>query len=168
MGVERQAESVTGTQLDWLVVANAARARVYERDAVQGAMRERLSQVHEAGRAKGAELGRGRPGRVRKGVMSTAFESHTDPRERERARFARALAEALEREAAGHRMAGLVLLASNPFLGEIRAALGPAARAVLKGAWPVDLTGLQGAELEHRVSQLLHLHLQGTRGPTAS
>ncbi|MCZ8233964.1 MAG: host attachment protein [Inhella sp.] len=168
MGLERQVEAATVPALDWLVVANAAWARVYERDAAQGAMRERFSKVHEEGRAQGGALGRGRPGRVRKGVMSTAFEPHTHPRERERTRFARALAALLEREAVGHRMAGLVLLVSNPFLGDLRAALGPASRAVLKGAWPVDVTGLQGAELEHRVSQLLHLHLQPLGGGSAS
>lgn len=142
-------------RLAWLVIANAARARVFERDDANGAIREIDDLVHPASRAKEAALGTHPPGRVRKGVASTAFEPHTEPHARERARFAHELARKLEDAALARRMPDLVLIASNPFLGKLKAALGPAAGAILKASVVGDLTLLQGAELEHRVSQLL-------------
>ncbi len=95
---------------------------------------------------------RDRPGRVRKGAASTAFEPHTAPRARERTHFAHELAQMLEAAALARRMPGLVLLASNPFLGDLKAALGPAAAALLKACMAVDLRLLQGSDLEHRVN----------------
>lgn len=141
--------------LDWLVIANAARARIFERDGDNGALREIADPVHPASREKEAAMGRDRPGRVYKGAASTAFEPHTAPRARERARFAHELARMLEDAAQARRMPGLVLMASNPFLGELKAALGPAAAAVLKAGIAVDLTGLQSSELEHHVGKVL-------------
>jgi len=145
-------------ELDWLVVANAARARVFERHDASGAMREIADAVHPDGREKDGALGRDRPGRVRKGAASTAFDSHTAPHVRERTHFAHELAQMLEAAALARRMPGLVLMASNPFLGDLKAALGPAAAALLKASMAVDLTLLQGSDLEHRVNMLLREH----------
>ena len=141
--------------LDWLVLANAARARVFERDSGTGAMREVADAVHPDSREKVAALSRDRPGHAFKGQASTAFEPHTGPKVRERHEFAKELAHTLEAAAQAHRMAGLVLMASDPFLGDLKAALGPAAAAALKASLPVDLTSLQGADLEHHVSKAL-------------
>lgn len=150
-----QAPPAPRLPLPWVVVANAARARIFERDAENNAMREIASRVHAASRLKGAELATDRPGRARKGVASTAFEPHTLPREREQTRFAHELASELEQAALAHRLPGWALLASNPFLGELRSALGPAARRLLNISVALDLTALQGGELEHRVEEAL-------------
>lgn len=139
--------------LDWIVVANAARARIFERDDENQALREIADLVHAQSRQKASELGTDRPGRVRKSDASTAFSPHPELRTREHQRFAHELANVLEEAALAHRMPGLVLLASNPFLGELKAELGDAARRVLKHAAPVDLTTYQHAELERRVTQ---------------
>ena len=141
--------------LDWLVIANASRARIFERDEDNSALREITDKVHPEAREKKGALDRDRPGRVHKGVMSTAFEPHTTPRERERTEFAHELAQVLEQAAVARRMRGLVLLASNPFLGALKAELGPTARTFLRGQFPVDLTSLQGSELEHHVTKVL-------------
>ncbi len=141
--------------LDWIVVANSARARVFERDGENQALREIADHVHPASRQKAAELGGDRPGRARKGDASTAFAPHTDVRERERHRFAREVAQMLEEAALAKRMPGLVLLASDSFLGELKAALGDATRRLLKRSAPVDLTSFQHAELEQRVSRAI-------------
>lgn len=158
MTVNRPPLDPPPARLGWLVTANAARARVFERDDDNGAMREIADRVHPASREKGATLGRDRPGHAYKGQASTAFEPPADPRARERAHFAQELAQWLEDAVRTRRPSGLVLLASNPFLGELRAALGPAARPLLKASIALDLTALQGSELEHRVSQVLSEH----------
>ncbi len=152
--------------LDWWVVANAARARIFERDEGSGALREIADAVHPASREKESALGREQPGRVRKGEMSTALEPRTAPRLRERELFAREVARMLEDAAVAHRMPGLVLLASNPFLGELKARLGPSARALLKAGIATDLTSLQAADLEHRLRQIWAEHVaEGTAPP---
>ena len=141
--------------LDWVVVANAARARIFERDEENQALREIADRVHTPSRQKAAELASDRPGHVMKSDTSTAFAPHTDPREREHQRFAHEVAQLLEDAALSNRMPGLVLLASNPFLGELKAALGDAAQRVLKHSAPVDLTSYQHAELEQRVTRAI-------------
>jgi protein required for attachment to host cells len=138
-----------------VVVANAARARLFERDGENGALRELASMVHPQTRMKGQALGHDRPGRAHKGEASTAFPPHTDPRRKEHTEFARELAQRLEEAALEHRFAHVSVLASNPFLGELKAQLGAATQHLLQAAVALDLTPLAGAELEQRVGQVL-------------
>lgn len=141
--------------LDWIVVANAARARIFERDEDTQVLREIADLVHTPSRQKASTLGDDRPGRARKSEASTAFAPHTALLEREHQRFAHEVAQLLETSALDHGMPGLVLLASNPFLGELKAALGDAARKLLKRSAPVDLTTFHDRDLEHRVTRAL-------------
>ncbi|MDO9094248.1 MAG: host attachment protein [Rubrivivax sp.] len=142
--------------LDWVVVANAARARIFERDDENQALREIADRVHTPSRQKASDLESDRPGKVRKSDASTAFAPHTDPREREHQRFAHEVAQLLEEAALAQRMPGWVLLASNPFLGELKAELGDAGKRLLKHSVPVDLTTYQHAELEQRVTRAIN------------
>lgn len=144
-----------GPALDWLLIANAARARCFVRDADNGAMREERSFVHPASRLKGQALGHDRGGKVHKSVASTQFAPHTDPHDKEHAVFARELADFLERAALAQQYPGLSLIASAAFLGALRAQLGPATHKRLRQSVSLDLTACEGAELEHRVTQAL-------------
>jgi len=140
---------------EWVLVANSARARLFERDAENGALREMAAFVHPLSRARGTELMDDRPGQAMKGVAHTQYEPPTDPHQREQHKFAHELAQRLEEGAQAQRMGAHLLFASDPFLGMLRAALGPATRALPGRHTSRDLTSLQGAELEHRVSELL-------------
>lgn len=141
--------------MDWVLVANAARARCFVRDAGNNAMRELASFVHPQARQKGEALADDRGGHVQKGIVSTQFEPHTDLHAKQHAQFARELAQHLEAAGLAHRYPGLWLIASNPFLGELRAHLGDATLQLLKGSMALDLTIYRGAELEQRVAQAL-------------
>lgn len=141
--------------LDAVLVANASRARLFDRDAENGAMRETASFVHPQSRMKGQALGHDRPGHAHKGVASTAFPPHTDPHQKEAAAFARELAQRLGVMAQTRRYSRLVLLASNPFLGDLNKELDGATRKLLQASVAVDLTTFDGAELEHRVAEAL-------------
>jgi protein required for attachment to host cells len=141
--------------LDWVLVANGARARLFVRDADNGALREVSDHVHPGSRMKGSELGDERAGQARKSAAATAFTARETPHEHERAAFARELAAVLEQAALEHRMPGWALIASNPFLGELKAGLGDAARRGLKSAIALDLTAWTGQALEQRVTQAL-------------
>ena len=141
--------------LDWVLIANAARARCFARDADNGAMREERSFVHPASRLKGAALEHDRGGKVHKSTASTQFAPHTDVHDKEHAAFARELAAFLEKAALAQHYPALSLIASAAFLGELRAQLGPAAQTRVRQAVPLDLSAYEGAELEHRVSRAL-------------
>ena len=146
---------------EWVLIANSARARLFERDADNGAMRELAAFVQPSVRARGSALADDRPGQAMKGAARTQFEPHTDPHEREQRRFAHELAHRLEEGALAHRMGALMLIASDPFLGMLRAELGHGARALPGRHAARDLTALQGAELEHRVTELLGTPIEG-------
>jgi protein required for attachment to host cells len=140
---------------DWVLVANAARARLFERDAENGALRELGDWVHPEARTKDSALGNDRPGQAMKGQARTEFQAHTEPHEREQQRFAKVLARHLEEAALAHRIGRLALVVSNPFLGHLRAELGHATHSLLAEHIARDLTSWQGAELERRVTQAL-------------
>ena len=104
---------------------------------------------------KGRELGRDRPGQAFKGESRTAYEAPTGPHEKEAAAFARELAQRLGVMAQTRRYSRLVLLASTPFLGELKKELDSHTSRLLQATVAVDLTTFDGAELEHRVAEAL-------------
>lgn len=141
--------------LDWVLVANAARARCFVRDQQNNALKELCSFVHPASRLKASERGKDRGGQVRKSQASTQFAPHTDPRDKEHAAFARELADYLEEAARANRYPGVALIASKSFLGDLREHLGDATRHLLTASAPLDLTTCEGSDLEHRVARAL-------------
>jgi protein required for attachment to host cells len=141
--------------LEAVLVANASRARLFERDAENGAMRETASFVHPQSRMKGSVLSRDRPGQVFKGEARTAYEPPTGPHQKESTEFARELAQRLEVLAHTRRYPRIAVLASNPFLGELNKEIGTATRKLLQAAVALDLSSFDGAELEHRVAEAL-------------
>lgn len=140
---------------NWLVVANAARARILEETGHAKSYVERADLVHPASRNKGTDLGADRAGHaIGSGSAGTAYTSRTSPRERERDRFAREVAEMLNQAIASGDCAGWVLAASNPFLGHVKSHLTPNARKALLATLPDDLTGLSNAQIADRIGAL--------------
>ncbi len=138
-----------------VLLANAGRARLLGRDPDNGALRELDDFVNPRARLKAATLERERPGRGATGARRTAYEPPTEPDEHERQRFAHELARHLEALALDHRLAHWLLAASSPFLGTLRAELGPHAAALLCRHAERDLTQLPLHALEPRLRQLL-------------
>lgn len=152
--------TMRGTQqkkerLDWVVVANAARARCFERDPDNNALRELADFVHPQSRLKGRALDDDRGGHAIKGDASTQYAPHTDSHTKEHEHFAREIAAFLEEGAIVHRFERLWVIASSAFLGELRSHLREHARGLLHAGVARDLTAYAGAELEHRVAQAL-------------
>lgn len=142
-------------RLPWVLVANGSRARLFERDPENGAMRELSGYVHPTSRMKAADLGRDRPGQAMKGVAHTQYQPHTPIDERELHAFAQQLAGELEAAVQDNRLRRWSLIASNPFLGRLRATLAPGAAARLDRHVERDVTSFVGSDLEARVSALL-------------
>ena len=145
---------------NWLVVANAARARVLEETDLQVAKARQQPYVHISdlvhpqSRQKGAALADDRPGHVQRtghGLGSTSYAPHTDPKEREHDRFAREVAQTLDAAVAAQSCAGLVLVASSPFLGHLKARLGEQARKAVVRSIDADYTALDDRELAKRL-----------------
>ncbi|MBL8324955.1 MAG: host attachment protein [Rubrivivax sp.] len=142
-------------RLHWVLLANAARARLFERDHDNGALRELESFVHPDSRLKASATEHDRAGQGAHGAGRAHFEPPTSPREREQQHFAEQLAHLLDDAARGDHMPGFALIASSPFLGRLRSTLGTAAAARLTFHADRDLTAFVGRELELRVSELL-------------
>lgn len=141
--------------LDWVLVANAARARCFVRDADNDAMRELQSFVHPASRLPAQDLAHDRGGKAMKSQASTQYQPHTDPHDKAQLEFARELAAHLEQAALAHAYPGLAIFASAPFLGVLRGELGAATQALLRASVALDLTTCVGTDLEQRVSRAL-------------
>jgi protein required for attachment to host cells len=142
---------------NWLVVANASRARVLEASDRPGAYTPVADLVHPQSRMKGGQLASDRPGHVEgigHGLGSSAYLPRTDPRVREHDRFARQVATALNDGVAQGRCAGLVLVASDPFLGQLKSHLGAQSRKLLLRTVASDYTALRDDELAQRLTAL--------------
>jgi len=144
---------------NWLVVANAARARVLEESGGQGSRQRAYVHVadlvHPQSRQKSHDLVDDRPGHVQRlghGLSGTAYAPHTDPRQREHDRFAREVAQLLDAGVLAHRCAGLVLVASSPFLGLLKSHLGAQATKAVLRTIDADYTALDERELAHRLA----------------
>jgi protein required for attachment to host cells len=147
------------TRCNWIVIANAARARIIEVGAVDGACRHVADLVHPESRLTGTEQaalhGGDRPGRVvgiGHGAGNASYQPHTDPRRREHDRFAREVAAAVDEGTAKGRLAGLILVASDPFLGRLKSSLGEQSLKLLLRTVVSDFTTLPDAEVLRRLS----------------
>jgi hypothetical protein len=69
-------------RLPWVLLANGARARLFERDPDNDALREIAAFVHPAARAKAGALGHDRPGQVTKGRGETQLAPATSRKPR--------------------------------------------------------------------------------------
>jgi protein required for attachment to host cells len=139
---------------NWLVVANAARARVLEEGEQPGRYTHVSDLVHPQSRMKGEQLGSDRPGHVEgngHGLGSAAYLPRTDPREREHDRFSREVAKAVNEAVAQSRCAGITLVASDPFLGHVKSHLSVQSRKLLLRTVACDYTALRDEELLHRL-----------------
>lgn len=137
---------------DWIVIANATRARILQRE--RG---EPMSVVktfnHPEGRGSVHDLVDDRAGHGRSDYSSSgsAYPPRIDAKRKEHERFACELAAFLERAGEQGAYRSLALLASSPFLGELRAELGQAAGKLVTVFHDVDLTAVGPAELEKRI-----------------
>lgn len=142
---------------NWWVIANAARARVLEEpDRSGGFVRfvHLADLVHPASRRKGIDLAHDRPGHVEgtgHGLGSAAYNPRTNPRDREHDLFAQELAAFLDAGVADGRCAGLVLVASSPFLGQLKGHLGRQATKLVLRTEAHDYSALPDDELAQRL-----------------
>ncbi|MDP3759269.1 MAG: host attachment protein [Ramlibacter sp.] len=143
---------MTPMKPDWIVVANATRARILQRERGEP-MTVVKTFSRPAGRSKVSDLAGDRAGHGSSDHSwgGSAYPPRIDAKRKEHERFATELAAHLERAAEQGTYRSLAVLASSPFLGEVKAELGPAAEKLLTVTHDVDLTAVGPAELEKRI-----------------
>jgi protein required for attachment to host cells len=144
----------------WVVVADAARARILRLERASGRLEALAEERHDESRAKASELMADRPGRSLDSSHAGgrhAMEPHTDPKAVERQRFARQLAAELDRAAQAGRFQDLVLVAAPGMLGELRAALSDHVATRVRQEIGKDLAGLELPQLQAHLVPLLAL-----------
>ncbi|MFZ4481469.1 MAG: TCP-1/cpn60 chaperonin family protein, partial [Rhodoferax sp.] len=144
------------------MIANSHRARCFERAAPDQALTELADFVSAPTAAlkpsgNGDRSGDAGKGHGRTGHAGTQFEPHTKAPAKQRASFARQLADHINRGVAAKKCSELVLIASSPMLGRLRPGLSQTAVQALRRSVVGDLTRYQGPELKERVNHALRL-----------
>jgi len=137
----------------WILVANSTRARCFEAGADHAGWELLGSFAAPGARAKGSELVSDRKGyeEIGHGRGSASMGQHSSPRELVRDEFARDLARFLNAGVATQRCSALVILASLPFLGRVKAHLSTTAEKALSSAIARDMTALDPLAMAQRL-----------------
>jgi protein required for attachment to host cells len=149
---QSQAENEKGhdmAQLHWILVANGAHARLFERRSFTEPLLELTDWVNPAGRMSARETERAPLGQSQAGRAGLA--PRADLKQLHRSAFAQELAAHLREAVLSHRMKALALIVSNPFLGELLSHLDASVQKVLFAQHVLDLTSLSLTDLDERM-----------------
>jgi protein required for attachment to host cells len=141
----------------WILVADEARARLFEAGQADGGWVERQSFVHPEGRQHARDVVAGHLPRTQDSVGSGrhAIEPHTDLETVEARRFARELATRLEQGRVAQAFQRLALVAPPRFLGVLHATLGDAVERLVVASLSKAVTRESPEELRERLRGLL-------------
>ena len=141
----------------WVVIANGARARVFE--VVRGRKRLRLVESLECceGARRTREQGSDKPGRTfaRTGTVRHAMEPGITWQRLAKKRFAAAIAGKLNAASIGRGDLALVLVAPPRTLGYLRDAMTTHARARIREEVTKDLTRMPETKIEAQLRRAL-------------
>jgi len=126
----------------WIIVADASRARIFEKAAASEDIHEKETFTHPASRLHEQELTSDLPGRAfdSKGEGRHAMGAKHDPKQNEAEEFARQLADHVEKARVDHRFDKLNIIAAPAMLGHLRAAMSDEARKLVTLELDKDLT----------------------------
>ncbi|WP_295543751.1 host attachment protein [uncultured Thiohalocapsa sp.] len=141
----------------WAVVADAARARLFQLEGRAAPLEELKDMIHAEAQLQGREIEADRPGRAFDSVGGGrhAMEPTLDPRREEAERFAREIARQLQSGYEQRRFEGLCLIAPPAFLGMLRAELGTVLHRTVVGELNKDLTHADTARVAAELQALL-------------
>lgn len=143
---------------EWIVVANAARALIFERREGDEEMTLYADLGDPTARTKGVDLVSDRSGYElppTQGLKGSAYAPHLNAREKEHEDFARLVAGHLNDGIAAHHCDSLAIVASMPFLGHLKGHLSAQSSKALKAGVAKDLMAYSGDELRRRVDRAL-------------
>lgn len=133
----------------WILVANASEARLFERRSFAEPLWELADWVNPSSRMSAHETERAPLGQSQAGRASLA--PRADLKHLHRSEFAQKLAAYLREAVLSQRLTSLVLVVSNPFLGELLKHLDVSVHKVVGAQHALDLTALNVTDLERRL-----------------
>ena len=139
-----------------VLLANSSLCRFLVRDSGSDAVTALTVLKHPASRLPGHMLDSDRPGReaVDRSSGGNRFEPRSDVRRQEHAGFAHEIAGELQKRLAAGEYEELWLLASNPFLGELKSALHEPVAGRIRLTFATDWTSLGLDEIDGRLRAL--------------
>lgn len=143
--IESEGAAMTGTA--WVVVANGSKAVIYQWPGLNDPLTEIECVLNPENRMQNRELATGSIGQSIAGRAGLA--PRILPKEHVRDEFARRVAQGLNDARKNGSYDELVVVSSNPFLGELLAQLTPEARELLAVSYPIDVTALPRLELQN-------------------
>ncbi len=141
----------------WILSANSSRAALFSTDSPTAPLTQLTEFDNPDARAKSSDLGADRPGRTydRQGAGRHAMEFELDPQKREQLRFAKTLADTLEKGRVDNAYERLVLVASPSFLGMLRDELAAPLQSMVSLEVDKDYCALRPEELRARLPERL-------------
>jgi hypothetical protein len=133
----------------WIVVANGASARAFERRSAQGPLVELQHWEHPQTRMHASELSRDHPGPGHSG--RGGLTPRIEERHKARQQFAQVLSQWLQARLGQQNQGQVALFSSNPFLGELMAELPEGVHTHVCASHPTDLTSLPFQALDERL-----------------
>jgi protein required for attachment to host cells len=163
------AEDLMQTAQWWIIVCDAARARVFEGPALGERMTEVLDWIEPAGRMSGRELSNDRPGRGMDRARGGrhAMEPPLDVHDKAEEGFAQTLAERLAQAHADGRFEQLALIAPPGMLGRLRPALNRTCPGCCPFDWARDLSNHSAQEIADHL-KIEQIHRKAARSPDRS
>ncbi len=126
----------------WIVVADAARARIFSVDGPLAPLQALHQLVSPQAKLHDRDIGSDRPGRVHDshGQGRHAMGTHNSPKEQDAIRFASEVVDQLEKGRAAEEFNRLILVAEPRFLGLLRKAVKPALEQMITVEIDKDLS----------------------------
>lgn len=142
----------------WILIANAAQARLFSMNGRSKPLRLERELAHPAGRARAQDILSDEPGRYSKGGkrgILSALERRITPHRIEEQKFARELAEMLDLALDRREYTRLAIFASAQFLGILRQTISDNVRKCLVTSAAKDLVDVDPRELPKHLTTLL-------------
>ena len=141
----------------WFLVADAARARIFETTGKNTALTELMDLADPNARISQTELASDEPGRqaTAGGPGTHGMQEKITPREQEDIRFAAEIMDQLQESLNSGSFDELYIAAAPHFLGLLRNALPDVVAARVRGDMDKDLTRLGEAEIREHLHQMM-------------
>jgi protein required for attachment to host cells len=141
----------------WILVADGARARLFETATPADTLTEVACFANPGGRSPGRSFTTGRPPSVHESLGATrhSIEPHTTLRAKTTDRFARTLNDELERARNGHRYDRLVIVAPPRFLGALHGTFSKPLRECVVAEVKRNLTALHPSDIRAHLPRQL-------------
>ncbi len=142
----------------WILVANAARARLYENTGIGKGLKLLSELDHPESRMKGSELVSDRAGYVQGvGNGHASRQQATDPKQNEAEHFALEIARNLEHGRGQNKYERLILVAGSPFLGILKARLPDQISSLISDTLDKDYTSANEREIGKHLEHCIYL-----------